>query len=106
MARSPRALAAAAPPRQEDAGAGAALADLQRRLEPAQARHGDVHHRDIRLELDGPFDRLAPVGGFADDLHVIGEVEERLHAFADDGVIVGEQHANLSHVHPPGGPAP
>ena len=74
----------------QDARARAQLADLERRLEAAQARHRDVHHGDVGLEGLRPRDGLAAVGGLADHLHVVGQVEERLHAFADDGVVVGD----------------
>ena len=81
---------------------GQQLADLERRLEAAEARHRDVHHGDVGLEGLRPRDGLAAVGGLADHLHVVGQVDQGLHAFADDGVVVGDEHANLRHVRPPG----
>ena len=80
----------------------AQLADFQRRLEPAEARHRDVHHGDVGLEGLRPCDGLAAVRGLADHLHVVGHVDQGLHALADDGVVVGDENADLRHARPPG----
>ena len=41
--------------------APAALGARAQRLEHVDARHPDVHHHDVRAELDRPLDRLAAV---------------------------------------------
>jgi hypothetical protein len=45
--------------------------DLTGGFEPVEARHADVHQRDVRPEGLGRGDRLVDVGGFADDVEVV-----------------------------------
>src|SRR5690606_9252059 len=66
-------------------------ADLPGGLNPAHHRHQQVHHDDVRLELAGQRDGLAPVLGLADDLEVVLEAEGQLQAPAHDGVVIDEQ---------------
>ena len=71
------------------------LANGARRIEPAHARHLDVHDDDVRLHIARGFDGGGAVGGFADDLDIRLGVEQRLQTGAQDGVVVGKYDANL-----------
>ena len=49
------------------------------------------------IELLAGLDRLAPVGGLPHHLDVRGGDEQGAHAFAQDGVVVGDEDADLAH---------
>ena len=51
----------------------AAADDLPRRLDPVQLRHMQVHHDDIRFELERKLDGVAAVRRFADELEPVLE---------------------------------
>ena len=51
-------------------------ADQRQRLEPVHARHREVEHHQVGLQLGGQLDRSQPVGGLADDREPVA----RLHA--------------------------
>ena len=64
------------------------------RREPVHVRHQQVHQDDVRLEPAGHRDALAAVGGLADDVDVVEQVEERAKPRPDDGMVVDEQDAD------------
>jgi len=71
------------------------LADHLGRLDalPGEARrHPDVGDDDLWLVGLGARDQLVVVGGLADDVDVVLELQERLDTLADDQIVVGEKH--------------
>ncbi len=60
------------------------------RLDAVELRHLDVHHDDIRLRLPDHVQRLAAVGGRADDLDAVERAEQCGEAVADDLVVVDD----------------
>ena len=69
--------------------------DLERRLQPAESGHGDIHDDEVGLERHGEIDRLLPVGGLAHHIQVAGRSEEGAHAVADDRVVVGDEDSGF-----------
>jgi hypothetical protein len=51
--------------------------DLAGRLEAVHARHADVHQHDVGRVGPDPRDGLGAVSDFADDLDVVGVLEQR-----------------------------
>ncbi len=51
-------------------------------------------------EALGELDRLLPVGGGAEHLDIVEQVEDQLEALADNALIVGEDHADRATGHP------
>jgi len=78
----------------DDAGGSELLADDFDGFDAVHFRHAEIDERDIGYifheEVDGFFSR----GGFADDRHIRDAIERGDQAFADDGVIVGDEDAN------------
>lgn len=68
--------------------------DLPRGVDPVELGHTDVHHDHIRHQLESEPDGLAPVSGLADEDDVAPGTDRRGHGVPDDGVIVGQQHAD------------
>ena len=60
---------------------------------PSSVGHADVHDDDVRLQLTSEPDGVGSVGGFADDLDVVLELEDEAEALADERLVVGEQDA-------------
>ena len=52
-----------------------------------EPRHADVHEDDVRGQHPGPLDRLAAVGGLADDGEVVLGVEQGPQPAPDAGCI-------------------
>ena len=61
-------------------------------LEPVQARHPDVHQRDVGLQPLDLLDGLLPVDRLAHDLDVGLGVEDHLEARAHERLVVRDQH--------------
>ncbi len=74
-------------------------AELTRRLDAVQERHRDVHDDDVREGAAGLLDRLLAVLGGADDGDPLMRLEQGENAFADDRVIVGQQHLGSLALH-------
>src|SRR5262249_45049782 len=68
--------------------------DLADALDAAQARHGQVDHRHVRLELRRELHRGLAILGFGYDLNVAHRLEAQPYALANDRVVIGEQDAN------------
>ena len=73
------------------------IADLSRGGHAVHARHPHVHHHDVNgfLALRGmqrAAYRLLAVLDLVDEQDVRGLAEDEPHPFAEDGVVVGEQH--------------
>jgi hypothetical protein len=60
----------------EDLNPGMGLFDLDRRFEPSETRHGDVHQHDVRSGPLHRLDRLHTVSGLANDLELLGHAQE------------------------------
>ena len=66
-------------------------------FEHAQAvffRHAQIEQKDIRLQLGEHLRALDAVRGFADDLDVVGALEQLAKAVAEDGMVVRNQDPN------------
>ena len=61
---------------------------------PVDALHADVHHDDIGLAPSDLVDDFVAVGAFADDGEFGVGGDQAPHAFADDLLVVDEQHAD------------
>ena len=72
-------------------------ADLPRGLDPVQNRHRDVHQDDVRLQVLREPHGLPAVAGVPDDRDPVVAVEDRLERLGEEAVVVGYQHANVSH---------
>src|ERR1017187_3101238 len=77
--------------------------NLAGRLDAIQARHADIHHHDVRLQFPGHGHRFTPVVGFSDNGEVGLGVDNHAQARANQGVVVGKQHANRVHALTPEG---
>src|SRR6185295_566860 len=66
-------------------------------FETVQARHGDIHDHDVRVELLCKSDRLRAVVRltYDDDGRVLSE--NRTDAFSEQAVVISQQHANGAH---------
>jgi hypothetical protein len=68
------------------------------RGDAVHVRHQQVHQDDVGLEPAGHGDALAAIGGLADDLDVVLQVEEHAEAHPDDRVVVDDQDADAGAV--------
>jgi hypothetical protein len=60
--------------------------------QPVHLRHGEVQQQQVRAQLPGLFDSLAPGRSFAADLQLRPDFEERANASANHFVIIGDQN--------------
>ena len=72
------------------------------RLEPAAARHLDVHQHHVGPEAPGDLDGLLAVAGLARDLEVLLGSQDQLEAGPHQGLVVGQDDAH-GHAPPPPG---
>ena len=79
---------------------GSQREQLRGRLQTGAARHRDVQHRQVDLQLARELDRLQPVAGLGDDLEIRLGIEHQTQASAHHHVIVGEQHPGGGHGRP------
>ena len=77
----------------DDRGRGELGGDPGRGLDPAHAGHAQVHEHDVGAGAARLRDRRLPVGRRADDVDARGVLQRRLQALAENGVVVGDQHA-------------
>src|SRR3954470_10295929 len=63
-------------------------------LDAVDARHDEVHERDVGRQARHRLHRLLAVRGLPHDLDVVLEGQEGAQALADDGVVVGDEHAD------------
>ena len=75
---------------------GSLRADLPRRLDAVQNRHGDVHHHHVRPMLLRQRHRLAAVGRLRHHLKARLALQQHAQAFAHDRVVVRQQDPNRS----------
>ena len=68
-----------------------------RRFETVHARHANIHQGEIRLKRMREAQRLYAVGCLANDFHVGLRVQDHTHAFAHNGVVIGEQYPDFRH---------
>jgi hypothetical protein len=78
----------------EDAGGVAPGEQPARRLDAVQSRHPHVHQHDVRPAQAREFDRLGAVRGLGHDVHVLLGVEDHAEAAPDQGLVVGDDHAD------------
>ena len=57
---------------------------------PSSCGHLDVHHHDVGQRLADDVQRVAAVGGGADDLDAVERAEQGDQPVADDLVVVGD----------------
>jgi hypothetical protein len=76
---------------KEQLRSGYRLADLPRRIDPIQQRHGDIQHHDIRPKLAGSRHQRSSIGRGADQVIIL--FEQFLEPIEQQGMIVGQQHA-------------
>jgi hypothetical protein len=62
-------------------------------LDPAGARHGNVHHHDLRIEAAEKRMRRGGVGRLADHHDVALPLQQARITLAHHGVIIHQQHA-------------
>ena len=79
---------------------GCRATDVPGRLDPVHLGHVDVHEDERGVELLRQGDRLAPVGGLADELELGGPPEDGLHRRPERGLIVHDQDGK-PFTHPP-----
>ena len=65
--------------------------ELGRGGDPVETGHDEVHDDDVGEQRRRRLERRDAVGGLADDLEVIVQVEEVAHAAADHGMVVDDQ---------------
>ena len=73
-------------------GLGSRLADRAARFHAAAIRQADIHDHDVGLRLRRRVDRFLHRSGFADDGDLGAPREQRPQPFADDLVIVADEH--------------
>ena len=84
----------------DDARGAVAGENLAGRREAVHPRHADVHQRHVRGEAARRRDRLLPVPGLGDDLHVGLGLDDHPEAAPDHRLVVGDQdpdHAPATH---------
>ena len=69
-------------------------ADAPDGLDAVDARHDEVHERDVGLQARDRLHRLLAVGGLPHDLDVLLQGEEGAQALAHDRVVVGDEDAD------------
>src|SRR5271165_1739287 len=67
-------------------------------IEAVQLRHLQVHERDVGNVFSELFDRLTPVGGFRDQLHIRLTGDECGNALAEEGVVVYGKYSNQARI--------
>ena len=72
----------------------AAAADLPRRLNAVQDRHGHVHDDDVRLVLLCKRDRCAAVGGLRHDVKAFVAFEQHAQPFSYNRVVIGKKDSD------------
>jgi hypothetical protein len=77
----------------QDAHRRGAADDLSRRFDTIEQWHPDVENRDVRIELDGLANGVAPVAGFGNDTPIATILENLSESLTQHGVIVAEQDA-------------
>ena len=78
-------------------------ANLAGRLDAIQARHADIHNHDVRFQFPGHGHSFTPVVGFSDNGEVGLGIDHHAQTRANQGVVVGKQHANRVHALTPEG---
>ena len=78
---------------EDDRGRRPFVAELASDVDPAHARHADVHDGDVRRVLRDQPQRLVAVLRLRDDLHVVDVREISRDGVDDRGVIVGDDAA-------------
>ena len=68
--------------------------DLVGGAQPVDAGHPDVHEHDVGVGLPGQLHRGGSVAGFADHDHAGLGVDEHPEAAPDEGLVVGDEHAD------------
>src|SRR5437773_4497308 len=85
----------------EHLGALVALHDLARCLDAVQLGQRDVHHHDVRVHTLRHLDGAAPVARLTHDLDLVVGLEDATQALAYHGVVVDQEHADLTHLSGP-----
>src|SRR5580704_8447257 len=57
-------------------------------IDTVHLRHLQVHQRDVRLMFPKQFERLAPIGSLANQLHTLFALNQRSDALANERMIV------------------
>ena len=76
------------------ADVSAAAADLPRRLNTVQYRHGDVHDDYVRLVLLCKRDRCASVGGLRHHVKAFIAFQQHAQPFSYNRVVVGKKNSD------------
>lgn len=66
--------------------------DAPCRLEAVEPGHADVHEDYVGAGCPGDGDGFLAVGRLADDVEVVGEIEQGAETGAHDGLVVGQRH--------------
>ena len=70
-------------------------ADLFGHVEPAEAGHPDVEHRDVGRRAANHVERRGPVADRGDHLHVGLRLHDLLQTMAKNRMVVGDDDANV-----------
>jgi len=69
------------------------LVNAPRGFHSIEQRHTDVEHRDIRLEFQGFFDGVTPIGGLCADLPPGPRFEQCSESLAHNRMVIGDEDA-------------
>ena len=61
-------------------------------LDPAAVGQADIEHGDVGRRCRRPLDRFGSRAGLADDLEIVGSLQQVAHASPDHLVVVDEEH--------------
>src|SRR5688572_16180324 len=77
---------------------GHVLTDAGRGVEPGEPWHGNIEDDNVRPQGRGESDGFLAIVHLADDFKSLVAAEHGTDAFADDRMIVSDQHANPADV--------
>ena len=80
--------------RQITATSGQAARRRPRRLDAVERRQPEVHHDDVRIELETEVGDLRPVPHGADHVDVRAQPEQKLERLSEDVVVLDEGYTN------------
>ena len=63
-------------------------------FDPVEAGHAHVHQHDVGFQFGGELDGLIAVGGFADDLEVVVDLQDHAEPGPDERLVVGDEDSS------------